>query len=1233
VDDAGLAGNQSTGTGVNDLRRAKVERVTMPLTWFDRIVPSRFRTRRATEPLHPVNGPQNGSDRLLYLARIVYRRLPLSQAMKWRVRARLAPLLFAIDSGRGEGGWGRVALAAIGHLRTTAGAPQRDEEREIALADMLEAMANHARTYGPMRHWIALPFLSTGGAEMVALNLCRALWELRPDQSILLLITDRPFISEHMVIPAGVLMLRLDDYLTDDTSYARKQALLRDLLIAARPHCFHNINSEVAWHLILEEGERLQRYTRLFASIFAFQFKPDRITKLGYAASFLKKGMPYLSGLLSDNARFVVDAAEEYALTPQERSRMHVLYQPCRLLGGPDEEVGRLRLVRRKADLTKRGRSQHGRPEVLWAGRLDSEKRIDLFLDVVRRCDFADFHVFGQVVLANGLALPDLPNLTYEGPFTSPLEWLDRFDFDAFIFTSLWEGMPNILIEVGTLGIPVIAPTVGGVGELITTDTGYPLVEQPTVEDYAEALKDIVDNPLDALRRSEQLLDLVSERHSWEHFVAAVAAVPDYADKAASVDESGNASARAPGKESIPLVSIIIPCYNQGHFLQDSIQSALASCQHPLEIIVVDDGSTGEANALQLAAAERLAPGIVRIHRQKNLGLSGARNTGISLARGRYIQFLDADDVLAPMKITTQVAQLEVNPQIDVSVCNYLLCDEDRLRFCKPGEAIARFDLTEEDFLYRWERGFCIPIHCGLFRRTLLEQVSFDVGTRAKEDWLFWVTLALTGARFGYVHGHWAIYRQHSVSMRQSHVNMGRAWLQTGLKIDAMLADRSPLFFDSVVCWFEQNYRSHPNYVAEIAEHRDSLNVPPEQSPAPLVTQREEGYAPHSHGIASAILDKLAVLTASSEPPLISVIIPVYGHFDYIERCLESVATQGDLPIEIVCVDDASPDPRVTSLMQALQDQNPRLTVRVERVNKGISATQNTAVDMATGTYLAFLDCDDELEPGALQIVATTLASNPDIDYLFTDRIDIDEMGKTLRVARYGGYENLHFSEQSRIASDLMDGMVASHLKVIRRELYQDLGGCDAAFSGVQDLELALRIGQDHKLFYLAQPLYRHRTHNRSVTQADKTTQLRKTNEVRRIYQERNYRTAAATRLEVQTFRGADLPVPLETLKTAWADGRVCVVDARGALDFEQTQFLREFNSYFDQIIWSDPQVPAALFGYLCGEVSFVRSGCTATQGVPCDDIDATSDGGSVATPPVVAHSHQTGRLTSIGAK
>ncbi len=100
-----------------------------------------------------------------------------------------------------------------------------------------------------------------------------------------------------------------------------------------------------------------------------------------------------------------------------------------------------------------------------------------------------------------------------------------------------------------------------------------------------------------------------------------------------------------------PLVSILMPAYNAEQWIGDAITSALRQDWSPTEIIIVDDGSTDQTRS----AAERFASENVRIVTQKNAGAAAARNTALFLSRGDYIQWLDADDLLAPDKISKQM--------------------------------------------------------------------------------------------------------------------------------------------------------------------------------------------------------------------------------------------------------------------------------------------------------------------------------------------------------------------------------------------------------------------------------------------------------------------------------------------------------------------------------------------------------------------------------------------------
>ncbi|KWO82763.1 glycosyl transferase family 1 [Burkholderia ubonensis] len=446
---------------------------------------------------------------LLYVAQRVYHRLPLSQEAKWRIRKVVSPIIVSLRHGKSI----RQALRS-----TIASDAMRDQARESRLQSLLLDMAR--RGVRNVSHIIVVPFLGTGGAENVALNFSKAVREIDPERQVLLVVADRDLVDERVARIDGVHVVTLRDFTPDD-SYAVKQSLLYDMVLAIRPAVLHNINSEVAWNTVIEQGSRLKRITRIFASIFAFQFSDDGKSKIGYAAYFLQPGLPALTALLSDNQRFVTDARKEYQLG-DEGDKLHAVYNPSRTATAEWK-------TRALARIASRGQHLAGqRPAFLWAGRLDKEKRVDLLLALVQACPHIDFYVYGQAVVNVSEKLPNMSNFHLMGPFTSPEELVQARAYTGFIFTSKWEGMPNILLEIGTLGVPIIAPAVGGVGELISAATGYLLPEKPDVADYRAAMESIISYPQEVEVRARALVELIDERHTWQRFVERVKELEGY---------------------------------------------------------------------------------------------------------------------------------------------------------------------------------------------------------------------------------------------------------------------------------------------------------------------------------------------------------------------------------------------------------------------------------------------------------------------------------------------------------------------------------------------------------------------------------------------------------------------------------------------------------------------------------------------------------------------------------
>jgi glycosyltransferase involved in cell wall biosynthesis len=152
-----------------------------------------------------------------------------------------------------------------------------------------------------------------------------------------------------------------------------------------------------------------------------------------------------------------------------------------------------------------------------------------------------------------------------------------------------------------------------------------------------------------------------------------------------------------------PLVSVIIPVYNGQETLRGAIDSALGQTYPEREIVVVDDGSTDSSVELLRGYRDR-----IQLIQQMHGGVSVARNTGLSAARGEYVAFLDCDDTWFPEKLQLQVEILEKYPSVGLTFCNLELVNEKHEKIASPPLASnLRHSPTWEDLL----KGNCPPLY------------------------------------------------------------------------------------------------------------------------------------------------------------------------------------------------------------------------------------------------------------------------------------------------------------------------------------------------------------------------------------------------------------------------------------------------------------------------------------------------------------------------------------------
>src|ERR1044072_7818577 len=179
------------------------------------------------------------------------------------------------------------------------------------------------------------------------------------------------------------------------------------------------------------------------------------------------------------------------------------------------------------------------------------------------------------------------------------------------------------------------------------------------------------------------------------------------------------------------LVTVIIPCYNQGRYLGEAIESALGQSYKNVEVIVVDDGSTD--NTLEVASRYERVESI----RQDNRGLAEARNAGLRASRGEYIVFLDADDRLKENAIEAGVDSLDAHPSCAFAYGHVRLIGEDGSILSVPDQPTIERDHYAELLRhnYIWTLGAviyrreCID-SAGRFNSSINASADYDLNIR-----------------------------------------------------------------------------------------------------------------------------------------------------------------------------------------------------------------------------------------------------------------------------------------------------------------------------------------------------------------------------------------------------------------------------------------------------------------------------------------------------------------------
>lgn len=469
---------------------------------------------------------------------------------------------------------------------------------------------------------------------------------------------------------------------------------------------------------------------------------------------------------------------------------------------------------------------------------------------------------------------------------------------------------------------------------------------------------------------------------------------------------------------NLPFISIVIPTYNRARYLKEAINSALAQQYENMEILIVDDGSTDNTQAVISEFTSKK----IRYLPKEHSGAPATRNYGVREAKGDFILWLDSDDVLLPDTVTSYVALLKRFPHVDVFYGNVLITD-DKLND-KGKIPYEDWFGRNPELLAKLLMGNSLPNPGSMVRRDCFQRVGmFDESFKRAHDYEWWSRLAPV-ANFKNAQTLVVKWRWHDNNMSSGSVDIDWSY---DAKIIHLMLERYPLrdLFPQI------NFSQLPPQIAEgLAYLQVAQRLLQLKDMAGALKYAKISYKLHPSGQTNEVIQELSELSPSSSDnkrlaasmtelpknekvqhnkvnpdipqahrhpakstsqtsgrpgapplPLVSVIVPTYNRPEMLVPTLQSILNQTYKDYEIIVVNDCGLD--VANIVGWLNQRQNITYVRHDH-NRGLAAARNTGLKLARGKYIAYLDDDDLFYPPHLETLVTFLETT-DYRVAYTD--------------------------------------------------------------------------------------------------------------------------------------------------------------------------------------------------------------------------------------------------------
>lgn len=347
-----------------------------------------------------------------------------------------------------------------------------------------------------------MPIMGVGGTEKVLENYLKGIYELHPEWRVLVLgkLPD----NHPYKIPPNVDFVDFDG-ITEGYCEWDKFFLITRMLVQLKVKRVHIVNNDFYYRFVIQNEQLfVQNNIIINVSFFMHEFSVDEKRIQSFADTYLLELEPYINKIFTDNASIVDDLIKR---TGFSREKFSVHYQPVSLnMRAPKSLNGKNNLHR-----------------VLWAGRIAPQKRPDILKKVAEVLpENYKIEAYGRIqkpYFEDGY-LNGVRNLKYIGEFND-ITKLPVENFDAYLYTAQTDGIPNILLEVSALGLPIIATNEGGVPDFIKDCSSGRLVDLNDIDGYVDAIVDTIENEK-GVHYVKAAQKKIKERHNWKNYIKTI---------------------------------------------------------------------------------------------------------------------------------------------------------------------------------------------------------------------------------------------------------------------------------------------------------------------------------------------------------------------------------------------------------------------------------------------------------------------------------------------------------------------------------------------------------------------------------------------------------------------------------------------------------------------------------------------------------------------------------------